>query len=262
MASTPRHIDPRHTRSQRGAVMAETVLITFLIMIVVVLLLYLGWTFRRLQRVTNMDRYESWRAVTPMAIAPGQAGLHPNPRRAVDLAHQPLNDTFYGDIADQARQLTPTDNSRTPVPQAYRLIQDQTTGETFTYLDRFYEITPTGHLEQFEARHEQASPFLAAAMSNLSRTRTGHRRLDGNWRYSNGLIFNTEKSKWEPAGYRVVPGPTLRESFFTELDNGLDPYITTNDLAATIRDIYAAYPNDYHGPDIPIAWDPVDGWLF
>ena len=247
--SVPRY--PRHTQSRRGAVMVETVLITFLIMIVVVLFLYLGWSFRRLQRVTNMDRYEAWRATTPVTINPGlDLGLRVNPRRSADLAHQPLNETFYGDIADPARQLTAVDNSRAPVPQAHRLIQEQTTDETPVYLEHFYAASPTGRLERFEARHNQSSPYLAAFMSDLAATRTGHRRLDGDWRYSNGLAFNAEKDKWEPAGYHVIPRPALREVFFAGLDDALLPYTDDNGLAAGIRDFYTAYPR-YRGPDLP-----------
>lgn len=243
----------RRNRSQLGAVMAETVMITPILMIVIVLIMYLGWNFRRLERVTNMDRYEAWRQVTPGARGPQQAEV---------LAHQPLNDAFYGDTSDQARILSAAGNrGRTQIPEAHRILQQQTADETFAYLESMLNSSPTNLYERFEARHDQVSPYLAALMSDLTRTRTGHRRLNGDWRYSNGITYNGEKQKWEPDGYRVTPGSALREVFFVELDEGLEPYTGNNDLATAIRDFYTAYPG-YRGPEIPTSWDQNGGWQY
>lgn len=243
----------RRHRSQLGAVMAETVMITPILMIVIVLIMYLGWNFRRLERITNMDRYESWRQVTPGTTGPQQAEI---------LAHQPLNDAFFGDTSDQARILDTANNrGRTAIPEAHRRLQQQTADETFAYLESLLNNSPTNHYERFEARHDQVSPYLAALMSDQTRNRTGHRRLNGDWRYANGVTYNGEKQKWEPDGYRVAPGPALREVFFVELDEALQPYTTTNDLAAAIRDFYTSYP-EYRGPEIPTSWNQGDGWSF
>ncbi|MEM9416624.1 MAG: TadE family protein [Planctomycetota bacterium] len=243
----------RLRRNRRGAVMVETVLITPLLMIVIVLLMYLGWNFRRLQRVTNMDRYEVWRETTPGSTGPGKADV---------LGHEPLNQAFYSDISDPARTLTQSrGRGRTAIPEAHRTLQQQTADEGFAYLESFLGSSPTGIYERFEARHDQVSPFLATFMSDTSSTRTGHRRLNGDWRYANGVAFNGQKQKWEPASYRVAPGPALREVFFVELDEGLSPYTRNNRLAQAIQDFYTAYPS-YRGPDIPTTWDPSSGWTY
>lgn len=233
--------------------MVETVLITPLLMVVIVLLMYLGWSFRRLERVTNMDRYEAWRETTPGASGPTQAPI---------LGHEPLNQAFYGDVSDQARTLTEaTNRGRTDIPDAHRTLQQQTADEGFAYLESFLNSSPTNLYERFEARHDQVSPFLERFMSDSSRTRTGHRRLNGDWRFANGVTYNPGKQKWEPAGYRVAPGPALLEVFFVELDEGLNPYTDNNELARAIQEFYTAYPS-YRGPDIPTTWDPTSGWSY
>lgn len=244
---TPRR--PRNRRrTQRGAVMVETVLIIPVLLVVIVLIMYLGWQVRRLQRVTNMDRYEAWRQTTPGSVGPAQNPLND---------HAALNNTFYDDVSDQARQLTHAANQgRTAAPEAYDYLQQQTTDETFAYLEDFLDASPTARYERFEARHNQTSPFLARYMSDLSRTRTGHRRLDGDWRYANGVTYDNAKGRWIPAGYRVSPAEPLRDVFFAEFDDRLRPYVRENrdgvpNLASRIRDFYSAYPS-YTGPDIPL----------
>ena len=238
---TRRRNTNRRNRSRLGAVMVETALITPVLMVVIVLVMYLGWNVRRLQRVTNMDRYEAWRQTTPGSRGPTQADL---------LGHQPLNDAFYGDVSDQARQLDESNGrGRTAPPEAYDYLQQLTADETYAYLEEFIASSPTGIYERFEARHDQVSPWLARLMSDLTRTRTGHRRLNGDWRYANGVTYNASKGRWEPAGRRVAPETSLREVFFVELDEQLEPYARNNELAETIRDFYSAYP-PYRGPDI------------
>lgn len=253
MPASPKPARRTIRRSRVGAVMAETCLIIPFILVVIVLMIYLGYNFRRLERVTNIDRYEAWRQTTPGSRGPGQAE---------PLGHAPLNNAFYGDNSDQARLLTEANNrGRTAIPEAHRTLQQQTTDETFSYLDNFFAASPTGLYERFEARHDQVSPYMESFLSDMSRTRTGHRRLNGDWRYANGVTYNAEKQKWEPSSYRVTPGSSLREVFFVDLDDGLAPYARTNPLAEAIRDFYTAYPG-YRGPDIPTTWDQTSGWQY
>ena len=75
--------------------------------------------------------------------------------------------------------------------------------------------------------------------------------MNGDWRYVNGIRYNGSKQKWEPSNSRrVVPGEALRDVFFAELDDGLEPYDNNgNNLAGAIRDFYLAYPR-YRGPDV------------
>lgn len=233
--------------------MVETVIVLPFIFIILVLVLYLGWNFRRMQTTTNMDRYEVWRQTTPGARGPAQNNID---------QHAQLNEGFHGHTGDEAERLSNALNrGRTDVPQAHRLLQGELVDESFAYYQDFLDTHPTAIFERFDAQHDQVSPLLERTMSDTTRNPTGHTRLDGDWRYGDGITYNREKQKWEPNGRRVVPGQPLREVFFVELDEGLTPYVATNPLAEAIRDFYTRYPG-YRGPEIPTTWNRNGGWDF
>ena len=225
-------------RKTRGAVMAEMVLVTPLIMVVLVLILYFGWNMRRLARVTNMDRYVVWKQTTPGS--PGPAGV------------SELNDAFFGDNSDQASELDPQDrSSRTAVPDAHIELLEELADESYSYYDLLLDDNPTGIYGRISVQHEQFSPLLERIMGDSLRNPTGHRRLNGDWRFADGVRYNTSKSKWEPNGRRISPGPSLRDIFFIDLDEELASSSENgNPLAEATRDFYTVYPG-YLGPDIP-----------
>lgn len=226
--------------------MAETVLIMPFIMISLMLIVYLGWNFRRLAQVTNMDRYAIWESVTPGAPGPDAQGI------SQAVRNPQLNSAFFGLTNDQAVTL---DELRVTqgvayLPEGHEQLRDQQTDETYAYFEEFLEINPTGIRQRFSATHTQSVNTDFLGLSELIRNSHGHSRLNGDWRFVNGVAYNADLEKWQPSSLRVVPGESLRETFFAELDEGLETYDDNgNNLAGAIRDFYLAYPG-YIGPDV------------
>ncbi|MGB1124634.1 MAG: hypothetical protein ACPG4Q_05460 [Phycisphaeraceae bacterium] len=236
----------RKRRSMHGAVMAETVLVMPFIALALVLIVYLGWNFRRLAQVTNMDRYEVWESVTPGSPGPGTQGV-PEENR-----NPQLNTAFFGINGDQAirlNELRNTNNVRY-MPEGHQELRDRQTDETYSYFDEFLDRNPAGLVQRFSATHNQSMNTDALRLSELVRNGLGHSRMNGDWRFANGIRYNGSLEKWQPAHRRVAPGNSLREVFFVDLDDGLEPYDDgDNNLAGAIRDFYLAYPG-YVGPEV------------
>lgn len=226
--------------------MMETVLIMPFIVVALMLIVYLGWNFRRLATVTNMDRYAIWESVTPGAPGPDPQGI------ADDVRSPQLNAAFFGlnkDEANTLSELRATEGVRY-LPEGHRELRDQQTDETYAYFDEFLEINPAGIRQRFTATHDQSVNTDLLGLSELIRNSHGHSRMNGDWRFVNGIRYNGDLDKWQPNSRRVVPGEALRETFFAELDDGLEPYDSNgNNLAGAIRDFYLAYPG-YVGPDV------------
>lgn len=236
----------RYKRRALGAVMAETVLVLPFIMLSIMLIVYLGWNFRRLAQVTNMDRYAVWESVTPGSPGPDVQGV------PQDMRNPQLNAAFFGLNGDQANEL---DELRATqgvryLPEGHRELRDSQADETYSYFDEFLDRNPTGLRQRFSATHDQSVNTDLLGLSDLVRNGNGHSRLNGDWRYLNGIAYNGDREVWQPANLRVVPGQALREVFFVDLDDGLEPYDNDgNRLANAIRDFYLAYPG-YVGPEV------------
>ncbi|MBX2852550.1 MAG: hypothetical protein KTR15_12495 [Phycisphaeraceae bacterium] len=247
----------RHRRRTLGAVMAETVLVMPFIMVALMLIVYLGWNFRRVAQVSNMDRYAVWESVTPGAPGPDTQGM------AQEVRNPRLNTAFFGLNGDQANdldELRETDSVRY-LPEGHRDLRDQQADETYSYFDEFLERNPTGLRQRFSARHSQSVNTDYLGLSDLVRNSHGHSRMNGDWRFANGIAYNSDREVWEPANRRVVPGEALREVFFVDLDDGLEPYDDNdNNLAGAIRDFYLAYPA-YVGPKLGSSNSEFGRWL-
>ena len=233
--------------------MAETVLVMPFIMLALVLIVYLGWNFRRVAQVTNMDRYAVWESVTPGAPGPDAQGL------GQDIRNPQLNAAFFGLNGDQANDLDELSavEGAGYLPQSHLDLRDSQVDEDFSYFDEFLDRNPAGIRQSFSATHSQSVNTELLGLSDLVRNGTGHSRLNGDWRYADGIDFNGERQVWEPSGRRVVPGQALREVFFVNLDDGLETYDSNgNRLAGAIRDFYLSYPV-YVGPDIG-SGDEID----
>ena len=225
--------------------MMETVLVMPFIMLALMLIIYLGWNFRRLAQVTNMDRYAVWEQVTPGAPGPDQQGMQ------LDMRNPRLNNAFYGLNGDQAEELTELRENRGYMPRGHEQLRDQQADETYSYVDEFLERNPRGINQRFTATHTSDVNIDLLGLSDLTRNGDGHSRMNGDWRYLNGVRFNSSKQKWEPANLRVTPGSALREVFYVDLDDGLEPYDddSDNNLAGAIRRFYLSYPG-YRGPEV------------
>lgn len=240
---TQRNLTTR--RNARGAAMVETVFLLPFIMVVVVLLIYLGWNFRRMAQVTNMDRYVVWQQVTPGASGPSVQA------RDEEMRNPRLNNAFFGLHGDGAEALDELMRSGGYTPEGHERMRDMQADETFSYFDAFIDSNPRAIREQFEAEHEHITDMLQEmGMSDMTRNFPGHVRLNGDWRYANGVRFDRQRGEWEPGGYRVSPGESMRDVFFAEIDSGLEGYDEGgNNLAGAIRDFYLRYPA-YLGPDV------------
>lgn len=243
--------------------MAETVLVMPLLVLSLVLIVYLGWNFRRLAQVTNMDRYSVWAEVTP-----GTSGLSGG-----------INDSFFGLNGDQALTLGSSRNNEAFMPKGHTELRDRQTDETYSYFDEFLEQNPGGLHQRYAATHQQRMNTDMLGLSELTRNGDGHGRMDGDWRYAREVyrdgsrwlygtgpldrrltsssgdprvpIIDDDPNDGKPLSYyHVSPAISLSEVFFVELDEGLRPYESSgNRLAQNIREFYLAYP-EYRGPDI------------
>lgn len=232
--------------------MMETVFILPFIMLVVVLLIYLGWNFRRFALVTNMDRYSVWEQVTPGSPGPDIQ------RRPAEDRNPRLNNTFFELHDDQAVTLDEWRHNDGYRPQAHNDLRDQQADETYSYFDEFLDRNRGGLRERFVAKHEHISDaFEAMGMTDTMRNKKGHNRLHGDWRYANGIRYDADFETWVPSGYRVTPGTALREVFYIDLDERLERYSDNNPLARAIRDFYMSYPA-YRGPTVGNANDNSD----
>lgn len=245
-----RRIDATNRNRRRicGAVMMETVLIMPFVLLILVLMVYLGWNFRRLAQATNMDRYAVWEQVTPGAPGPDVQGLEQpmrNPR---------LNQVFYDLNGDHALDLDELQAGDRYLPEGHRELRDQQADEQYAYFDTFLSRSPAGVRQQFTSQHAQSVNTRLLGLSDLARNMPGHSRMNGDWRYLNGVQYNTENNKWQPAYRRVSPGSSLREIFFADLDQGLGALAEANEYARGVRDFYLAYPH-YVGPDVNIDDD-------
>lgn len=235
----------RYRRRELGAVMMETVLVMPFIMLALVLIVYLGWNFRRLAQVTNMDRYAVWESVTPGAPGPDTQGLEQpmrNPR---------LNKVFFELNSDQAVELDElhsTGNNRY-LPEGHRVLRDQQTDEAYSYFNEFLNRNPRGNRQRFTSTHNQSVNTRLLDLTDFTRDRHGHSRMNGDWRYLNGIEYDSERDKWQPARPRVSPASSLREVFFAEFDDGLDSLSSDNEYATGVRQFYQSYP-PYAGPEI------------
>lgn len=240
---TTRARKTRNARRTRGAAMVETVVVLPFVMVMIVLIIYLGWNFRRLAQVTNIDRYTVWESATPGSPGPGTQGLPQT------IRNPQMNHAFFGLNGDEGVKLDELrPNTGYPI-KGHDDLRDRQADETFSYFDEFLERNPEGIQQQYKARHEQITQSLEnMGMADMTGNVQGHYRMNGEWRYANGIRQND--GKWIPAGYRVSPGSSMREVFFVEMDDGLEPYASRgNKLARAIREFYLSYPG-YIGPDV------------
>lgn len=227
----------------RGAAMVETVFLLPFVFLIILLLIFLGWQFRRMAQLTNMDRYAVWEQVTPGSPGPDIQRLERedrNPR---------LNQAFFGLTSDQADQVDELFRNDGYMPQAHEDLRAQLSDETFSYFDHFITHNPRAIRERFVARHPHISETITEmGIDQDMRNGIGHSRLNGDWRYVNGI--RRTSNGWQPGDYRVTPGSSLREVFFAEFDDNIERYDNeSNPLAGAIRDFYRAYPG-YRGPQV------------
>lgn len=233
--------------------MVETVLVLPILMVVIVLIVYLGWNLRRLEKVTAMDRYSAWQLAMPGS---------PGPARDAQSDHDQLNDAFFADNSDRADELEESYTSiRGPIPDAHELLLTELIEEDFAYFQNFLEDHPATTQQRFNAEHEDISPLLdLMGMSNLTSNRTGHRVLNGDWRFADGIRFNSQTDQWEPGSRRIAPTPALSDVFFAQFDEEITAIANgDNPLATATRDFYTRYPG-YTGPEINTSWSVGDGW--
>jgi hypothetical protein len=211
-----------------GAVMIELLLVLPVVMLIISLLFFFGTGMMNLQRSSGMDRYAVWRSV---ANAPG-------PSSAAQL-----NQTFFHDDADdidfQQTKYFPDDVANRLVAAA--TMYDDQTGN---YTQALVNNLPSGQKFSFQTTHHSNIP-LWQRMADTNQH--AHVRFDNEWKYANG-ITDIGNGNWVPRSPYVTPASTIRDVFFTDFDDRVEPYINSdNGLARLLRDFYVRYPA-YRGP--------------
>lgn len=238
-----RHPKSALRRNARGAVMVETVLILPIIMVVIVLIIYLGWNIRRLEKTTQMDRYEAWRMSMPGSPGPGHSH---------QTGHEQLNEAFFtNDTGDTATALSTDLTGDFQQYQAHDLLLTQLSEEDFAYYQDFLDSHPATIFARFNADHEPFSPLIERmGLSNATRNRTGFRVRSGDWRFADGIRFNSSDQEWQPGQRSVTPNPALRNVFYAQFDEELSPLVQSqNPLANATQHLYLDYPG-YTGPKV------------
>ena len=262
--------------------MIETVLVMPFIMIALMLIVYLGWNFRRIAQVTNMDRYAVWEEVTPGSTGPNMQGLDN------DMRNPKLNQAFYGLNSDQAIELDELQGgSNRYLPEGHRQLRDQQTDEAYSYFEEFLDQNPRGIQQRFTSKHSQSVNTQVLDLSDFASNGQGHSRMDGDWRYAREIyqhidgqwkygtserdrsdddprlrdedprrrIIDGDPRDGKPLSYyHVSASISLREIFFIEMHDGLESIASNgNRYASGVRRFYLAHP-EYKGPEI----DPDD----
>lgn len=224
--------------------MVETVMILPVLMVVFVLIVFLGWNIRRLEKTTQMDRYEAWRAAMPGT---------PGPARNDQDEHANMNQAFFtADSNDTARSLNANVTINRRQYEAHDLLLTQLTEEDFAYYQDFIDEHPATVYVRFEAEHEPFSPLLETiGMSEATRNRTGFRVRNGDWRFADGIRFDGSEQQWVPGARRITPNPALINVFYAQFDEELQPLAdgSNNPLASAARNLYRNYPG-YRGPEV------------
>jgi hypothetical protein len=237
----------RRGRLTVGAAMIETILVMPLLLVMLSLILFFGWNFKRLITASSIDRYEAW--------------------RLADHAPGPSSDGWSsGQIV---RSFMPSDEPRldraifdqypTDAPEQMQRAAGEIHSDAGPLAQRMIDELPLGSGVRFSGRYATTSRFWERLSTPI---RHDHVRLDGDWRFANGIAWNPVKEKWEPWGHRVAIGRLVREELFSEFDNLLDPYVAgDNALARSVREFYTSYPG-YSGPELPLNWTRDDGWTY
>lgn len=214
--------------------MIETVLTLPIIMVLLLMLLYYGWSMARLQRAAMVDRYEAWRQVYN---APGPA---------ITSSNSQINQAFW---SNQAIGITDTSPGLLPDDTRDELVALAAAGspEAGDLADALlYDVLPHGRSIRFTTSHDAMSEAVEAIHGPIRHT---HTRIHNEWKFANGVRLSG--GAWEEAPPRVTPGMMVANTFMTELDPQLESIAGGDSGAAAsgVRGFYTRFPG-YTGPEV------------
>ncbi len=231
MPTSPKKCAPH----RRGSAMVETVLALPVVMLFVVLVLGFGLAAKRLSPLQNTARYDSWRQAT--AGAPGPGGP------------AELGAAIYA--KDAPSQLVRVNDHDLSLPNAVdEPLKADLSGDAEALADNILARFPRAVGSEISASHASGIP-LFSALGFTDPVKRHAFRLDGDWRFANGIAYSGQlwaayADGWQPRNTgtaRLAPG--IQSLFLSPLDQSLPG---SNNLSNAIRAVYTAYP-DYRGPN-------------
>lgn len=251
-------------RRARGAAMIEALLVLPVVLFILSLVVYFGFSMERMQREMMMDRYESWRG---SARAPG-------PSTGIDANSSTLQlrQTFYaGD--NPTVTVEPTDYFPIEPTEALGLAAERLNGRAGALWSQYFQEFPRGRSLRFFVSDNSGVPLWDRLFTGSIRHR--HTVMDTDWRFFNfvvqgnewfddrtgttELVLDPAADDRDPGVPTLGPGDAVREVFYSDFDRRLDPLTGNNALAERVQDFYTRYPT-YRGPDVPATWFPRGGW--
>ncbi len=248
---------------RRGAVMAETVLILPVILVLLLMLLFYGYSVTRLQRASMPDRYEAWRRVH-YADGPRAGGLSTTQFPAY-AGTDHINATFWN---DRARTITHGTTSNFPNETREAMIDgaSRASVDAGRYADNLlYNELPHGITARFGTTHDHQLGLIQseALVGPISHS---HTRIGTEWKYVDGMI-ERDDGKWvhiqpihglddQGRFLRISPvniGHAVRDTFLLALDEPMRQ-IGRDRVSGVVRGYYQRFPG-YVGPDVDYHLD-------
>lgn len=270
--------------SRRGAAMSEFVLVLPLLVVIFALLLYFGRLMVRVERASQMARYETWRNVQQ---APGPYVADPGQGVNDTGSNQPLmNQTFFGGKATWVRRgLNGTGFPNDPYDQMIQAAGK--VGPDAQVATQALMYRPDGDLRYSSGRTEGFSVFYQNTLDAWNRInaisrvenpvnpetedtplKRRHQRIGTDWSFTNSWKANDPLWPSNLGGGDANHPRGVRDAFFTDFDTQLDaldgpgnpeygngggPEQPTGDtLAGLVRNMYLATPG-YRGPTVYVG---------
>ena len=212
--------------------MVETVLVLPFVLLILALLFFFGMSFSRVERGAVLDRYEAWRHV---ARAPG-------PSAGGDNAH--LNSLAYGGNA-ASLDIDRTRHFPSDATDPWLAAAANATWDAGPLAEGMVDTLPTGVRVRQGVKHDSSVPVYQQLMGKV---RHQHVRLDGDWRFVNGIQF--KDGRWQPGQPHVNPLATLRDQYFLDFEDALQPHLDADNPLANILHTYYTHSPGYIGPDV------------
>lgn len=217
----------------RGSAMVETLLALPVVLLLLVAILGFGVATKRLAPLENAARYDAWRRASPGAPGPATEAQ--------------LRDAFYPKDVPATLGVLAGDAALSPQVDALLTgaLSDDPLALAHDVLARF----PRASASQVTVQHASRIPF-AAWVGFTAPTSRASARLNGDWRYMEGLRYSGQPWAAYPDGWHPQnEGPRLAASTQSLFMADIDPALASGGVVnEALRDLYTWYPV-YVGPN-------------
>lgn len=280
----------KHTRRnpsrRRGVAMIETVLALPFFLVILALVIMVGFWMVRLQKATQLSRYEAWRAqahaagphAPPVFADDGSlANFNPGQLRNALYFNDPPNSfqVRRGTAAESGVDLAAALLAEAATADLEQVIQDRVLKRLPNeLLTSGVGVLPRSRLVDIRTDHSARSAFQGQFDQDMAHASS---RADGDWRYVDDALdlpveqwFNRAAGAWEPlyaspSGDRprrvTTAAIAVRDLVINEFDAMVAPFAGGNPIAAMIRDFYLRVPG-YRGPKVPTGWRQGDVYTY